>query len=154
MAERPEFSRASRDELLAYIAALEGTVRALQQRVGEWERRRGGGGGKAMPGLRSAAAARSKGSGRPRKRRAQGFARRRAAVPTRRQAHAASRCPDCGTALAGGWVQRRREVIELPVAPAEVVEHVYLARQCAICGRRVVPTADLTGTVVGRQRLG
>ena len=36
-------------------------------------------------------------------------------------------CPDCGTHLTGGWTQRTREVIELPVAPVQVTEQVYIA---------------------------
>ena len=42
--------------------------------------------------------------------------------------HAVAVCPDCGTHLNGGWVQRTREVIELPVAPVEVTEHALVAR--------------------------
>ena len=41
-------------------------------------------------------------------------------MATRRVEHAVAVCPDCGTSPDGGWVQRTREVIELPVAPVEV----------------------------------
>ena len=68
--------------------------------------------------------------------------------------HAAESCSECGTSLAGGWVQRTREVIELPLAPAEVIEHVFLARMCAICRQRCLPQEPLQGLAVGRQRLG
>ena len=37
-------------------------------------------------------------------------------------------CPDCGAHWSGGWIQRTREVIELPVVPVQVTEHVYIAR--------------------------
>ena len=63
-------------------------------------------------------------------------------------------CPDCGTHLTGGWTQRTREVIELPVAPVQVTEHVYSARTCPACRRRCTPPAGLDGVVLGRQRLG
>ena len=63
-------------------------------------------------------------------------------------------CPDCGTHLTGGWVQRTREVIELPVVPVQVTEHVFIARTCPVCRRRRVPTAQLDGAALGRQRLG
>ena len=63
-------------------------------------------------------------------------------------------CPDCGTHLIGGWVQRTREVIELPVVPVQVTEHVFIARTCPVCRRRRVPTAQLDGVALGRQRLG
>ena len=63
-------------------------------------------------------------------------------------------CPNCGTQLSGGWTHRTREVIELPQVPAEVTEHVYMARICPGCQRRRVPTAELYGVVLGQQRLG
>ncbi len=63
-------------------------------------------------------------------------------------------CPDCGTYLTGGWVQRTREVIELPVVPVQVTEQVCIARTCPVCRRRRVPTAQLDGVALGRQRLG
>ena len=63
-------------------------------------------------------------------------------------------CPDCGTHLNGGWVQRTREVIELPVAPVEVTEHVLVGRICPVCQRRRLPKEALQGVVLGQQRLG
>ena len=53
----------------------------------------------------------------------------------------------------GGWVQRTREVIELPVVPVQVAEHVYMARTCPGCQRRCIPPAQLDGVVMGQQRL-
>ena len=50
--------------------------------------------------------------------------------------HVIENCPDGGTHRSGGWTQRTREVIELPVVPAEVTEHVYIARTCPACRRR------------------
>ncbi len=35
-------------------------------------------------------------------------------------------CPDCGAHLSGGWIQRTREVIELPVVPAQVSRSTLL----------------------------
>ena len=63
-------------------------------------------------------------------------------------------CPDCGTHLTGGWIQRTREVIELPVVPVQVTQHVFIARTCPVCRRRRVPPAQLDGVALGRQRLG
>ena len=63
-------------------------------------------------------------------------------------------CPDCGAHLSGGWTQRTREVIELPVVPVQVTEHVYIARTCPACRRRCTPPAVLDGVVLGQQRLG
>jgi hypothetical protein len=67
--------------------------------------------------------------------------------------HAAAHCPDCGTALTGGWVRWRRQVIDLPVAPASITEHVVLARQCPACRRPVTPVLDLSDTVLGQHRV-
>jgi hypothetical protein len=89
----------------------------------------------------------------PRKRRAHGYARCRA-EPTARQVHAVARCPDCGLPLVGGVVRRTREVIEAPVAPATVTEHVYLERTCPCCRKRWAPPPDLAGVVDGQQRFG
>ena len=89
----------------------------------------------------------------PRKRRPHGFARRRT-EPARRMEHAAESCPECHTTLSGGWVQRTREVIDIPVAPVEVTEHVFMARLCPLCRKRRLPQAPLRGLAVGRQRLG
>ena len=91
-----------------------------------------------------------KGSRKPRP---HGFARQRMA-PAHRVEHVLETCPDCGTGLAGGWTQRTREVIEVPVAPAEVTEHVFVARVCSVCERRRTPKADLGGVVRGQGRLG
>jgi len=167
-----DLSSASREELLAIIAQqqamiaeqqtvsaelretigqMQAMIEELLRRIAGLEARLGGKGSGGPPGNKPAnAKPREK---EPRKRRAQGFARRRMA-PTRRVEHALDNCPDCGTKLLGGWVQRTREVIELPTVPVEVVEHVYIARQCPVCNKRQVPKVDLGEVVVGQQRLG
>ena len=75
-------------------------------------------------------------------------------TPTHRVEHVMENCPDCGAHRSGGWVQRTREVIELPVVPVQVTEHVYIARTCPACRRRCTPPAVLDGVVLGQQRLG
>jgi len=72
-------------------------------------------------------------------------------APTHRVEHALEVCPDCGTHLVGGWVQRTREVIEVPV---QVIEHLFIARVCPVCEQRRMPKVELAGVVLGRQRLG
>ena len=158
MSEPPELAEASRDHLLAVIAALQATVAAqaatiatLEQRVRELERRLGSSGGQGVPGLKPPQ--RSKATGQPRKRRARGYVRVRL-TPTAVVRHAATRCPDCGTHLAGGWVKRHREVIELPLAPVTVTDHQIVARTCPRCQRLVLPADPLAGVVVGKQRFG
>jgi hypothetical protein len=136
------------------IAALAAAVATLQGRVAELEQRLGSSGGTGMPGTKPASAARSKASGTPRKRRDRGYARARSLRPTHRVRHAAAQCPACATPLRGGWVSRRRELIELPVAPVQVIEHLVISRRCPTCRRSVTPRPDLGEAVVGRQRLG
>jgi transposase len=144
---------APRAELIAYVTALEATVAELRARVRELEGRLGGSGPPGMPGLKPHAVP-AEAPQRPRKRRAQGYARRRSRQPTQRVVHALEQCPRCGSGLVGGTEQRRREVLEIPLVRARVIEHVYLARQCPQCRRRCVPPAGLEQVVVGRQRLG
>lgn len=87
-----------------------------------------------------------------RKRRAQGFGRRRMA-PTRTVEHAADACPECGAALCGGTVVRRRQVRHIPQAPVEVIEHVALRRTCPGCGRVHPPPLALGEQVLDQQRV-
>ena len=42
----------------------------------------------------------------------------------------------------------------MPPVPAEVTEHVVVARMCPVCERRRVPRSGPDGVAVGRQRLG
>jgi predicted RNA-binding Zn-ribbon protein involved in translation (DUF1610 family) len=86
-----------------------------------------------------------------RKRRApdQNAGRRRMERATRWQTHVAEQCPQCGEQLAGGWIVRRVQVIDLPPrAPLEITEHRILRRQCPRCGRRVLPRP--VGSEAGR----
>lgn len=147
--------RAERETMRASMAELRAANEQLRTRVLELEgelAKLKRGGPRGMPGLKAdepAAGAEAK----ARKRRDHGVGRHRSA-PTRSEVHAAERCPDCGTELAGGSVKRTREVIELVPGTAEVVEHVVMERRCPQCRRRVVPTLDLGDRVVGQQRLG
>ena len=115
------------------IAEQQTTIDELQRRIGDPERRvLPGGRPLGMPGNKPTSSRRQPDEAderKPRKRRERGFARRRM-EPTRREEHALESCPECGTGLAGGWVQRTREVIDVPPVPAEVTEHVLVARIC------------------------
>ncbi len=161
MSARPDLTTATRAELLARIAAQQqtiteqqATIATLEQRVADLERRLGSSGGRGVPGTTPTAQTRSRASGKPRKQRSRGYARRRSPAPTQTVIHAADHCPDCGTTLRGGGVKWRREVIELPVVPVQVIAHHYLARVCPQCRRRVVPPVALAGAVASHQRLG
>ena len=155
-----DLTTASRDVLIAIIvqqqaviAELQVMIVRLERRVAELEGQAKPGGPPRMPGLKSSSGRQPPAQQQARKQRRHGFARRRM-TPTHRVEHVVESCPDCGTHLTGGWVQRTREVIELPVVPVQVTEHVCIARTCPVCRRRRVPTAQLDGVALGRQRLG
>ena len=147
-----DLATASREVLRAVIAELTAANAQLEQRVAALEARLNTRNRPGMPGNKPT-------SDRPaprketRKRRPHGFARARMA-PTHRVEHALEACPECGTHLVGGWVQRSREVIEIPVVPVQVTEHVVVARICPVCERRQTPKVELNGVAVGRQRWG
>jgi transposase len=88
----------------------------------------------------------------PRQRRAVNFARRRE-PPTRVVEHALETCPGCGTALGGGEVVRRRQVLHIPRAAVEVIEHVVRRRVCPCCARACTPALDLGDQVLGHHRV-
>ena len=150
-------SAASRADLLALIAELRAAnerpmapVQEVEAQVRELEGKLAKSGPRGFPGLKPEAPRPPK---RPRKRRAGGYGRARG-VPTRQVVHAAEQCLRCGAGLSGGSVKRTREVVDVPLGTAEVVEHVVLERLCPTCGQRVVPAVDLGGVVAGQQRLG
>ena len=155
-----DLTTASRDVLIAIIVQQQAVIAELQvmmvrleRRVAELEGQAKPGGPPRMPGLKPSSGRQPPAQQQPRKQRRHGFARRRM-TPTHRVEHVVESCPDCGTHLTGGWVQRTREVIELPVVPVQVTEHVCIARTCPACRRRCIPPAQLDGVALGRQRLG
>ena len=90
----------------------------------------------------------------PRKRRPMGFGRGRETA-TREEEHRLSQCPDCGGPVSGGYEKRRRQVIEIPASPVEVVDHVIFGHWCGFCNKeqvsKVSPAAIGAG---GAGRLG
>ena len=115
-------------------------------RIAQLEGQAKSGGSRGMPGLKPKAEGKPAQPKKPRKSRPQRFARARM-TPTHRVEHAVEDCHDCGT-------QRTREVIDLPQVTVQVTEHAYIARTCPQCQRCCVPTGQLEGVVMGKQRLG
>lgn len=136
------------------LAEQEAIIAALRQRLADLEKRLGSAGPQGMPGLKPVSGkAKTPPPKGPRRHRTRAFVRKRS-VPTQQVVHAVASCPECHLPLVGGWVKRRREVIELPLPPVQVTEHQYWERQCPRCHKRFTPTVDLQGQVMGKQRLG
>ena len=163
---------ASREDLLRVIARLESAIAELegenarlrventrlqslmaqlQRRVGELEAKLKQLCGKALPDFVKPNRKKPKKEG-PRKRREQNFARKRE-EPTKRIEHAVEYCTECGCRLFGGTVKHTRQVLHIPIVPVEVIEHVYLERECPQCGKVNLPEVELSGEVVGRSRV-
>ena len=148
-----DLNSASREVLIAVIVRQQAIIERLEKRIVQLEGQAKPPGSRRMPGLKPKAGRKPAQPKGPRKSRPQGFARARM-TPTQRVEHVMENCPDCATHLSGGWTQRTREVIAVPVVEAEVTEHVYMARTCPGCRRRCIPPAQLDGVVMGQQRLG
>ncbi len=144
---------ADRDVLIGIIVRQQAIIERLEKRIAQLEGQAKPQSSRRMPSLKPKADREPARPKEPRKPRLHGFARSRM-TPTHRVEHVVEQCPDCGTHLSGGWAQRTREVIDLPQVPAQVTEHVYLARTCPQCRRCCVPKAQLDGVVMGKQRLG
>ncbi len=138
------------------IAQQQTIIADLEQRLADLESRLGPGPGppKGFPGHKPQQTPAAPTPKPPRKRRPHGFVRKRSAQPEQVVQHAVEQCPDCHTRLAGGWVKRRRQVLEVVLTPARVVEHQYWERECPQCRQRCTPRVALSGQVVGKARLG
>ncbi len=143
-----------REELIRIIVEQAAHIERLEK---ELEQLKGGGprsdGKSAVPSFVKPNAPKRKVAPAPRKKRAKGAARRREA-PTRVERHVAANCSHCGRRLSGGWLHASRQIIELPSAPVEIVEHQFYARHCGVCRRRELARPDLSCVAGGQSRLG
>lgn len=94
----------------------------------------------------------SKKSGK-RKKRLKAFVRLKD-TPTHTVFHSNEACPDCGGVLGSPSVCYSRQVIDIPIVPATVTEHVIFKRYCFSCKKRSYPSPDLSSYVVGQYRIG
>ena len=136
-----DLTTASREVLLAIIAKL-------QQRIETLEGKAKPGGPRGMPGLKPKADRKPAQPRGPRRPRRHGFSRQRM-TPTRRVEHALDSGVRrriggrLGAADPGGHRH--------PAVPAQVTEHVFIARICPLCEQRRTPRADLAGVALGKQ---
>jgi transposase len=153
MSEQTEIEalRAENAVLRAENAVLRETARRLEERLADLERKKTPAPSWVKPNRPPPAQS----AATPRKRRAaeQNGGRRRS-TPTRIERHAYERCPDCGYALRGEAIKRRREVIEVPAVGYEVVEHQLVKRHCPACQAWKTPTVAFDGMTLGQSRIG
>ncbi|MBI3069778.1 MAG: IS66 family transposase [Candidatus Levybacteria bacterium] len=89
-----------------------------------------------------------------RKKRGTAYVRKKE-TPTEQIFHTAQNCSNCGTALLGKpTVAYTRQVIDIPVTPYTVTEHVVCRRWCLKCHKQIVPIVDLSDSVLGKKRIG
>jgi transposase len=157
----PDFDALTRDELyvlckqlweqVQLLEPLRARIAALEAEIERLKKDPPSGVARAVPSfVKPSRAPRPK---KPKKKRPHSYVRHRE-EPTRIVEHRVQECPDCGRKLSGGWVHRVRQVIEVPVVPYEVIEHRFLRCRCGVCGKDHVASADLSGEVVGKHRIG
>ena len=142
-----ELDKLSKDELIALVLKL---AKRIAQLEGERDDRNPAKAKRAPSWVKASVPEPEE--KQPRKQRPHGFARQRE-EPTHRVQHAAATCPHCQCNLTGGWIRRRRQVLHIPLAPVQVIDHEVIARQCPQCGREVVPKVDLSAEVVDQHRV-
>ncbi len=146
----------TRQELVSIILELRERVAALEKENAELRAKLGMGGGSSPSTpewVKPNRAERRAAERAERKRRKQSFVRKRD-VATREVRHAVEKCPDCGRKLGGGWEHSRRQVIEIPQTPIEVIDHVLIARRCGACGKIYLPKLGPQDGVIGKGRIG
>jgi transposase len=153
---------ATREELIQLIveqeklvAGLRAQIDTLERQIANLEGEFSGQDGETLgdPSPAWVKPKRSKRTGKPRKKRTSSYGRKRS-KPTRQVIHAVETCRQCGCQLKGGSVKRTREVLHIPLVPAEVVEHVFVERRCPLCNLRQTPGAEvLRGEVLGQHRV-
>lgn len=158
----PDFEALSREEMLALLVQLWeqsqrvpellSRIAALEEEIARLRQDPPSGIARAVPSFvqRNKPPKEKK----PRKKRSHSYVRPREEPTEPIVEHAVEECPDCRRKLSGGWVQKRRQVIDIPLVSYTVTEHEILRRRCGVCGRFCLPTVDLSQDVVGHHRIG
>jgi hypothetical protein len=92
-------------------------------------------------------------SRKERKKREHGFARK-LDIPTKKVFHSFDRCPNCSGRLGKPVVASTRQIIDIPITPVEITEHIIYKRWCFTCKKQVKPRVILSPEVLGKQRIG
>jgi hypothetical protein len=111
-----DFAQICREERIALLVEQQATIAALPERISRLEKRRGDRAGPGRPGNKPASGKPSK-SAPVRPKRAHVYSR--PWLPRPRRSSTTPACADCWTHLVGGWVQATREVLAVPVIPAQ-----------------------------------
>ena len=75
-------------------------------------------------------------------------------TPTNTVFHSHEKCPNCDGLLGKPSVAYSRQIIDIPILPATITEHIIFKRYCVSCKERFYPTPDLSSSVVGSHRIG
>src|SRR5882762_7308340 len=118
------------------IEILKEMLVVLQEKLEQ--RDSGDGSGKPLPSFVKANVKKKKRQAK-RKQREHGFSRKME-TPTRAVFHSFNACPNCeGEHLGKPSVSYTRQIIDIPRAAYEVIEHVIFKRYCFNCEKRVFP---------------
>ena len=136
------------------VGSLRSSVERLEKENAELRARLGGDGNAPIAAWVKPNRAERRATAREeRKKRKQAFVRKRD-IATREVRHAVDICPDCGVKLKGGWVVGTHQTIEIPHTPAEVTNHMAVARKCPVCGKIHIPKLGAAEGVIGKSRIG
>lgn len=136
-------------ELLDKVEALEAENAHLRERL--CQKQTGSGPTNQLPSFVKPNTPKKK--TKSRKQRDQSY-HRMADVPTVRVFHAQKHCSDCGRKLGKPIVAYTRKVIDLPVRPYTVTEHVVCRQWCYHCQRQVLTPVNWKELVLGKGRIG
>lgn len=150
-----DLTTASRGELMRIIHAQNDKIEALEAQLAEIRSRLNQQGPKPqdIPPAFIKANVKHKKRQEARRKRKENFSRHRE-EPTKEVFYTHEACPDCGGKLGKPTVSYRRQIIDIPLTRAEIVDHIVFKRWCFSCKKRVQPQINLKGTTVGKQRIG
>ena len=143
----------SKDELIVLIIKLFDEIDLLKIRIIDLEEKSNQKGNqkKEIPLWVKANVGKKKNG--KRKKRLQSFVRLKD-TPTNTVFHSHEKCPNCDGVLGKPSVCYSRQIIDIPILPATITEHVIFKRYCVSCKERFYPKPDLTSSVIGSHRIG